>query len=247
MKVFGVTNTGLVRELNEDNYFVSNEPIGSLQNLFIIADGMGGQNAGEVASKLAIDEFINYTNRNVDTSDSIGERFIKGIEYTNNVIYNNAKYNVEYRGMGTTFVVCTVVDETLYIANVGDSRLYIYDDTLKQITIDHSYVEELVRAGQITRNESITHPDRNIITRALGTYKDIEVDVFKINVERVSKILLCSDGLTNMLVDDRINEIISSDKDLDLQGDQLLEESLQKGGTDNITFIIIDMNEMGCK
>lgn len=247
MKVFGVTNTGLVRELNEDNYFVSNEPVGSFQNLFIIADGMGGQNAGEVASKLAIDEFIDYTKRNVDTSDTIEERFIKGIEYTNNVIYNSAKYNIEYRGMGTTFIVCTVVDDTLYIANVGDSRLYIYDNTLKQITIDHSYVEELIQAGQITRNESITHPDRNIITRALGTYKDIEVDVFKIDVKHVTKVLLCSDGLTNMLIDERINEIISSDKDLDKQGVQLLEESLKKGGTDNITFIIIDINEMGCK
>jgi len=239
MKTFGITNTGLVRSLNEDNYFVSEKPVGKLPNLFIVTDGMGGHNAGEIASKLAIDEFVEYCKRT--DIELVEKMLVKGIEHANKVIYNKAKKDTNLFGMGTTFVACTVIDPYIYIANIGDSRLYVFRDELKQITIDHSYVEELIRAGEITRAEGYNHPDRNKITRAIGTNEEIEVDLFKLNIKDISKILMCSDGLTNMLLDEHIVEIISNYDDLSKQGTTLIEKSLEKGGLDNITLIIIDL------
>lgn len=240
MKTFGITHIGLVREINEDNYFMSKEPIGMLPNLFMIADGMGGHNAGEVASKLAVEGFVDYCKKNT-SFDSIEELFIKATEYANNVIYEKAIHTSEMSGMGTTLVVCSIVNDILYVANVGDSRLYVVKNGLQQITIDHSYVEELVRAGQITRDESIHHPAKNRITKALGISSLVTPDIFELNTKDISKIILCSDGLTNMVSDERFIQILESYKDLHEQGQKLIQESIDSGGIDNITLLIIDI------
>ena len=202
---------------------------------------MGGHNAGEVASNLAIEAFIRYTHENTGLGISINELLIKGVQYANNVIVERSNEDQALTGMGTTLIICTISEDTIYVANVGDSRLYVYDNGLNQVSIDHSYVEDLVRIGQITRDESLTHPNRNIITRALGLSRDIEVDIFKLQQKNVSKILLCSDGLTNMVKDIRIDEIIQHYTNVDQIGKRLLEESLENGGTDNITCILIDV------
>jgi protein phosphatase len=240
MKTFGISHIGLVREINEDNYFMSKDPIGMLPNLFMIADGMGGHNAGEVASKLAVEGFIEYCKKHTSCK-SIEELFIKATEYANNVIYDKAVHTSEMSGMGTTLVVCSLVGDILYVANVGDSRLYIINGGLNQITVDHSYVEELVRAGEITRDESVHHPAKNRITKALGISIGIKPDIFKLTTKHVSKIMLCSDGLTNMVSDKRLMEILETYQDLSEQGQKLIQESIDSGGIDNITLLLIDI------
>lgn len=241
MKTIGLTHIGLVREINEDSYFMSEDAVGRLPNLFIVADGMGGHKAGEIASKLAVEAFVNYCKKQ-SCDETIEEIFIKANDYANNVIYEKSLHKDELSGMGTTLVACSLVEDTLYISNIGDSRLYIVEKGLKQVTVDHSYVEELVRAGKISRDESITHPNRNKITRALGITHEIEVDIFKLSLKGILKIILCSDGLTSMVRDEKIFEILNSNATLFEQGEKLINESIKSGGTDNITLLIIDIN-----
>ncbi len=240
MKTFGITHIGLVREINEDNYFMSKEPIGKLPNLFIIADGMGGHNAGEVASKLAVEGFVNYV-KNDSSTETIEGIFIKATQYANNVIYEKAIHTSEMNGMGTTMVACSLIDDILYVINIGDSRLYVIDQALKQVTIDHSYVEELIRVGEITRDESIHHPAKNKITRALGIVHHADPDIYKLRANELTKIFLCSDGLTTMVRDERIFEALSSNIEIREQGNMLVDEAINNGGTDNITLLIIDI------
>lgn len=241
MKSYGITNIGLVRELNEDSFYVSEDSVGCLPNLYIIADGMGGHNAGEVASSIAVSEFVNHCKNS--SCDNVEELFVNGIEYVNKVIYNKAVQDKNLCGMGTTFVACSIIDNEVYIANVGDSRLYVCQNKLEQITIDHSLVEELVRAGEITRDESLNHPEKNIITRALGATEQVMVDVFKVKTEGICRIMLCSDGLTNMLCDNDIYRIVNMDKPLQFKVDSLLERALENGGTDNITIVLIEFDD----
>lgn len=240
MEIFGKTHLGLVREINEDNLLISQVDIGKLPNLFIIADGMGGHRAGEVASKLAVDSFVQFCQDPIHDDLSIEEIFISATRYANNMIYDKSIHTTEMSGMGTTLVACTISDFVLYIANVGDSRLYVLENELKQITIDHSYVEELVRAGEITREESYHHPAKNKITRALGVGYELEVDIFKLNIRDITKILLCSDGLTNMINDTEIHKIISTTESIQIQGQKLIDVSLVNGGIDNITAILLN-------
>lgn len=239
MELFGKTHIGLVREINEDNLWMSQDPVGKLPNLFIIADGMGGHRAGEIASMLAVQSFVEFC-LNAHGDISVEELFIRATRYANNVIYDKSIHTTEMSGMGTTLVACSVIDEILYVSNVGDSRLYVLDQELKQITLDHSYVEELVRAGELTREESYHHPAKNRITRALGVGVEIEVDVFKLCMRGITRILLCSDGLTNMLLDHKINEIISSKDSPNIQGQRLIDEAIDQGGIDNITAILLN-------
>lgn len=239
MELFGKTHSGLVREINEDNLWISQESIGPIQNLFIIADGMGGHKAGEVASKLAVESFVHFC-QGTPAEVTVEELFIRAVRYANNVIYDQSIHTTEMSGMGTTLVACTMSEGVLYVANVGDSRLYVLEKELKQITIDHSYVEELVRAGEISREESYHHPAKNKITRALGVGYEIEVDIFKLNMRGISRILLCSDGLTNMITDEKIVEIITTTETIKHQGQKLIDEALINGGIDNITAILLN-------
>lgn len=239
MEIFGKTHIGKVRQINQDYFLISREPIGKLDNLFIIADGMGGHKAGEIAAKLAVQSFIEFCEKT--SEPSIEEIFIKAIGYANNTIYEKSIHTLEMSGMGTTMVACTIYDDILYIANVGDSRLYVIEDVIKQITIDHSYVEELVRMGEISREESINHPAKNKITRALGIEPDIDVDLFKLNTGNIKEVLLCSDGLTNMVTDSTIEKVLKSGDSLEIQVENLIDHALMQGGIDNITVILLGL------
>ena len=195
MKAIGKTHKGKIRNINQDSFFISKDEIGQLPNLYIIADGMGGHKAGEYASMCAVEQFVNYVKTLDETR--ITEIFIKGIDYINELIYKKSLTDENYSGMGTTFIVCSIKNNILYVANVGDSRLYLINDTIKQITEDHSLVEELIKCGKLTRCQSKNHPNKNIITRAVGVDKTVKCDIFTLTITSEEFILMCSDGLTN--------------------------------------------------
>ncbi|MCT4544231.1 MAG: Stp1/IreP family PP2C-type Ser/Thr phosphatase [Vallitalea sp.] len=238
MKAIGKTHIGKIRDINQDSFYISNDKIGSLPNLYIIADGMGGHKAGEYASMCAVEEFVKYIEANNDSY--ISNAFINGINYINKFIYNKSVTDEAYSGMGTTFIVCSIENDKLYVANVGDSRLYLINDTIKQITIDHSLVEEMISTGKLTRLEGKNHPNKNIITRAVGVDESIECDIFTLNITEKEYILMCSDGLTNMLEDETILNVVGSNKKQEDKLDELITLALNNGGTDNIATVLIN-------
>uniref|UniRef100_UPI0026712627 Stp1/IreP family PP2C-type Ser/Thr phosphatase n=3 Tax=Eubacteriaceae TaxID=186806 RepID=UPI0026712627 len=197
INAFGKTDVGLMRTINQDSIFVSTQPIGKLPNLFIVADGMGGHKAGDVASREAIERFVKYacTTHMSDPANILDA----GIISVNKDIFDMANSNRDYSGMGTTFVAASLVENHVYIANVGDSRLYLIGRDIRQITRDHSLVEDMVRMGVLEREEARTHYKKNVITKAIGVADDktSTPDIFEIEVENGDKLLLCSDGLTN--------------------------------------------------
>lgn len=237
MQSIGKTDKGKVRDKNQDNFYCSNEKIGNLPNLYIIADGMGGHSAGEYASFCAVEEFINYVKACEDAS--IEKIFINAINYINKRIYNKSLEDNNYYGMGTTFVVASICKDKLYVANVGDSRLYVINNTIHQITKDHSLVEEMIQNGKITRDEEKDHPDKNIITRAIGVAESVETDVFVETINNEDVILMCSDGLSNMLDDYCILNIVNENTNIKEAIDLLISHAVDNGGTDDITTILI--------
>ena len=209
MKSFGMTDIGRKRKVNQDYLFFSDEPIGCFPNLYIVADGMGGHKAGDKASSYAVNRFVELAKKEKkELPFLVMERLLNEV---NEAVYELSCKEEQYTGMGTTFVAATVVDKTAYIMNVGDSRLYYFDGKIRQVTMDHSLVEELVRAGEIDRSESRNHPQKNIITKAVGVAEDIQPDFFIVDMEEGSSLLLCSDGLTNMVDDEKLEEILSED------------------------------------
>ncbi len=240
MRGFGKSDVGRVRSLNEDSIFVSNTSVGKLPNLYIVADGMGGYKGGEVASSSAISYFCEYA-RNYWGDDDILDIITEGVRYANRMIIRDARNDSErLGGMGTTFIALVVNDGKLHIAHVGDSRLYTADfNYIRQVTTDHSYVMELVKAGKLTKEEARNHPDRNCITRALGVDNNVMVDGI-INGFDNRYILLCTDGLSNMLRDEEIGHILEADCTPEDKANWLIYAANSRGGTDNISVIIID-------
>lgn len=237
MRSYSATDVGRKRKINQDSIFASDRPVGNLPNLYIVADGMGGHNAGDFASRYAVNtvrEFI-AGSREKNPVKLINE----AIRLANSGIIREAGEHEEMYGMGTTIVVTTVIDQYVYTANVGDSRLYLYDGTLKQITRDHSLVEEMVMLGEITEEEARTHPDRHIITRAVGAAEEVEVDFFDYQLPPDSQILMCSDGLTNMVRDEEIRKILGRSENLETKVRSLIETANENGGKDNIAVIMI--------
>ena len=207
MKSFGLTDIGKKRKINQDYLFFSDEAVGCFPNLYIVADGMGGHRAGDKASSYSVTRFVELARKTERELPFLSmEKILKQV---NKEVFQLSQREEEYSGMGTTFVVATVVDKVVYVMNVGDSRLYYYDGKLKQVTMDHSLVEELVRAGELNRLESRNHPQKNIITKAVGVSETIQPDFFMLDIEEGEKILLCSDGLTNMVDDEKLEEIMS--------------------------------------
>ena len=197
MKSDGRTDIGKKRVQNQDSIFFTDEPIGPLPNLYIVADGMGGHKAGDVASKTAIECITEYVKEStLNNSVSVLKR---AIIFANDKIYKMARENEDWKGMGTTLVAAVCEEDTLYVANIGDSRLYFIGDDIRQVTMDHSLVEELIRSGQLERNKGRNHPEKNIITRALGISDKVVTDFFELEIQEKESILLCSDGLTNMI------------------------------------------------
>lgn len=246
MRVYGKSDVGMVRSMNQDYMFYSTEPVGVLPNLFIVADGMGGHKAGDYASRLSVEKFVAYVK---NAGNEVPIRVVDdGIRYVNGLVMDEAAANPDYAGMGTTFVAAFIKDETLFVANIGDSRLYLIDSDITQVTEDHSYVGAMVRAGELTKEEAVRHPDKNIITRAIGASREPKVDFFEVDLEKHDRILLCSDGLTNMVSDEEILDIMENEYIGDVV-DILIDEAKENGGNDNITAIVIqpfDEEVAGC-
>ena len=237
MRVFGKTDVGLVRKVNQDFIYYSQVPVGAFPNLFIVADGMGGHNAGDFASRYAVECFLKY----IKTSkpDALIRMVDEGIKYANRKLIEKATEDESLRGMGTTMVVAYIEDEQLFVGNIGDSRLYLLDKEINQVTEDHSFVATLVRAGELTKEQARNHPDKNIITRAVGAAENAKVDFFEVDLEQGDQILMCSDGLSNMVEDDILFDIVKNTYIGDVV-DELIHEAKHNGGLDNIAVIVID-------
>lgn len=244
MKILASTDRGLVREINQDSFYVSDYD-GKEYKLYILADGMGGYNGGEIASKLAVDSVKNYIAENISNQEINQENLFillkNSIEYANEIVYEKAKSDYALSEMGTTLDACLIYNNKVIIGHIGDSRVYrIRKNIIRKLTTDHSYVEKLVRDGKITREESYHHPKKNMLIKALGCEKKVEADIFIKGFLKDDILLLCSDGLTNMVPDKEIYEIITNNKD---EADKkLIEEAKLNGGYDNITAVIIENN-----
>lgn len=240
MEAFAKSDVGKAREMNQDYYYISPEE--SQIKLFILADGMGGYKGGEIASKLATISVKNYIESNFEViikeKDEILKLIKSAIEYANMVVYERAKEDKELEGMGTTLEVCLIYNNKVYLGHVGDSRIYrMRNDVLRKLTTDHSYVEKLVKDGTITREEAYSHPKKNMLTKALGCTVFVEPDVTVKGFIKDDIILMCSDGLTNMIKEEEIYNIIKNDYKIATQ--KLIEKANENGGYDNITAIII--------
>ena len=238
MKVDAATDTGLKRAVNQDYIFTSEGAVGNLPNLFVVADGMGGHNAGDFASRYGVSVIVESVRK--DRNFNPVKILRNAIEAANREILTQASLDPSMAGMGTTTVACTIVGGYAYIANVGDSRLYVAGNELTQITQDHSLIAEMVRLGELTAEEGKHHPDKNIITRAVGTTEEVRIDFFDLKLEPGDRVLMCSDGLTNMVEDDRIFSILKS-KRKDNKVRKLINEANANGGKDNIAVIVIEI------
>jgi len=232
-----VTDIGKLRRQNEDNVLVHSES----PMYAIVADGMGGHNAGEVASKLAIDTISEVLNtapkkKKIDFEDKLRDAFV----LANKKIYDYAEENSKLLGMGTTTVTAVIHNKKLFIGNVGDSRAYIIKDgEIRQISIDHSYVWQLVMRGDITEHQAKRHPKRNYITRAMGTEKFVAVDTF-VEDYNGGVVLLCSDGLSNLVENNEMKNLISEYDDLQKAAEALVALANERGGNDNITVALLE-------
>jgi protein phosphatase len=245
MKSCGKCDIGCVRTENQDRIFYTDEPIGMLRNLYIVADGMGGHKAGAYASQYVTDKLVENARKSKGWDVvSFLENVLKQLNYD---LLQKGSAEEDYTGMGTTTVAASEKDGTLYVANVGDSRLYhIRNGEMKQVTIDHSYVQELIAAGVIDKEEGRNHPNKNMITRAVGAPQSLIVDHFIQPLEQDDYILLCSDGLHGMLEDEEIREIIVTENTtLEEKTDTLIARAKQKGGRDNISVVLIKNESRG--
>ena len=238
MRTFSITDVGMVRQVNQDYVYVTDRPLGILQNLFVVADGMGGHQAGDYASKYTVE----VLNRELALSEGedIERCLVGAIKTANREIIKEASRDEHLKGMGTTVVAATISNQMMYFANVGDSRLYLINQGIQQLTKDHSLVEEMVRLGGIKPEEAKQHPDKNIITRAVGAEDKVEPDFFTVELQEGEIVLMCSDGLTNMLEDEEIRMIISGARDLVEKAESLVEAANANGGRDNISVILIE-------
>jgi protein phosphatase len=229
------TDTGRQRRENEDSAYVR-APV------FVVADGMGGAQAGEVASSIAIEAF----ERELPDSGTPEERLAERVREANQQIYEHSRAEHGREGMGTTLTAAYLDDAHLAIAHVGDSRAYLFrDGELTRLTQDHSLVDELVRQGKLTEEQAAEHPQRSIITRALGPEPDVEVDTWTYPVRAGDVLLLCSDGLTSMVPEEQIAEILRSAETLEEAGGRLIEQANEAGGRDNITVVLFRLEEVG--
>ncbi len=242
VEVCGMTDVGQLREHNEDSFLIRGFEDGKPLGVCVLADGMGGHNAGEVASGMAAqiicDDLMSCINQ-MD-SDRITHYMAASIDYANSEIYEMSLKNPLQAGMGTTVVVTAVKDNFVRIANIGDSCAYVVSDiVMRKITVDHSVVEELVQSGSITRAEARNHPDKNIITRAVGTERFVDADYFDYTPVGGETILMCSDGLCEMVSDKAIKKILNTEETLQGAVKALIDEANRCGGVDNITVVAL--------
>ncbi len=230
MKAAGKTDKGKVRELNEDTF-------GYQDNLFVVADGMGGHQAGEVASAIAVETILK-----VDLTGEIEIALQKALAAANQAILQKAENNNDLNGMGTTVAILYLDKDRAYVTHIGDSRVYyLSGNNLKQLTSDHSLVYELVKTGEITVEEAKSHPQRNILTRALGSNENLEAEIIEVEVSQGDKFLICSDGLTNSLSEALIKELMARGDDPENIVSQMISSANELGGADNITVILVEI------
>ena len=244
MYFYCLTDKGKVRTTNEDFAFASDKSVGSLGNLFIVADGMGGENAGDYASEFAVKKVVELLRSGEEEfigKDEVVEQIRDSISEANWQLFEIARRDATKAGMGTTMVCATFLDGHLHVSSVGDSRLYVQrGKNLFQITLDHSYVQEMVRNGEITEEAAKHHKYKSRITRAVGAESMVKVDFFDIPVDDIDRVLMCTDGLTNMVSDEEISRVLSKDISPKQQAQTLLTKALDAGGKDNVTIIVID-------
>ena len=238
MKACAQTDRGRTRSMNQDFVYASLQPVGDLPNLFLVADGMGGHQAGDYASRYIVEKLSAYLRQARGTQ--IVSLLREGIQKANHMLYSESMNRTELRGMGTTLVAAVIDGDTMYVANVGDSRLYLVRDCLKQVTRDHSFVEEMVSLGKLERGSRDYRDQKNIITRAVGMEDRLEIDFFEVGLEPGDYVLMCSAGLSNMLEDAELEEIICSDLSLEEKTEKLITVANDNGGRDNISVILIE-------
>ena len=246
MKIYAMTDVGRRREVNQDYVYVTDRPIGPFPNLLTVADGMGGHKAGDFASSYTVNVLKDELKKT--PMDKPEEILRSVVSIANHKLIEAASRDIKLEGMGTTLVVLTIYKDEALAANIGDSRLYeISQKQIRQISEDHSLVAELVRKGELSATEARRHPDKNIITRALGIQDEAQIDLFPFRVETGNRYLLCSDGLTNMVEDTELCRLISQKKDISEIGAELILKANKNGGLDNIAVVLveIDNSEVG--
>lgn len=236
MKVFSITDVGRIRKMNQDYVFATDEPLGSLPNLLVVADGMGGHKAGDFASKFTVETLKEELK--LSLKERPEEVLLDAVQVVNHKLIQTAEKDIKLDGMGTTLVAATVIDHTLYFINVGDSRLYLINKNIKQLSRDHSLVEEMLRLGGISEEEAKNHPDKNIITRAIGVKENVEADFYEFALKKGDVILMCTDGLCNMVSEDEIFAIIKGARDIVEAGQLLINRANENGGKDNIGIVL---------
>ena len=240
MRAFAKTDIGKARDMNQDYYYIS-KPEDKI-SIFILADGMGGYNGGEIASKLATMATLGYIQSNFENIPKEREEILKliksAMEYANMVVYEKSKEQKELEGMGTTLEVCLIYNNKLYIGHIGDSRIYrLRGEFFRKLTHDHSYVQKLVKDGTITQEEANHHPNKNMLMKALGCTAFVEPDITVKGFVKDDIVLICSDGLTNMVEEPEIYNILKNEGTL--AAEKLVEKANENGGYDNITAIVI--------
>ena len=237
MRTFSITDTGVLRDMNQDYCFSSDAPVGNLPNLYIVCDGMGGHKAGEYASRYTVERIVASVSRSKWTEPI---RILKdAIKKANEILLIEAMEDPDKHGMGTTVVAATIINQSLYVANVGDSRLYVLNETIKQITKDHSYVEEMIRMGRLNPDDERIKTQKNVITRAVGAMENVNVDFFEVELRDKDTVLMCTDGLTNMVTNDKIHQLVLAAADTEEAGKALVKEANKNGGQDNITVLVV--------
>ena len=240
IKAYAKSDIGKVREINQDAYYIS-DSLDQVQ-LYMLADGMGGYNGGEIASKLAIQSAKSYIENNFKEIEKDRESIIQlvgsSMEYANMVVYEKSKENKDLKGMGTTLEICLIYNNKVYIGHVGDSRIYrIRKEFMRKLTQDHSYVQKLVKDGTITKEEAMHHPQKNMLMKALGCNAFVEPDVMVKGFLKEDILIICSDGLTNLVSQEEIFK--EAKKDIEQAPKELVEKANNNGGYDNITVVII--------
>lgn len=241
----GCTDVGRTRPINEDGYYLSEYSQELDAAYAMVADGMGGHKAGEVASAMAIREISETINQSCSGSMTVAELkelLGRAVKKANSAIYAQSRSDEGCRGMGTTLTLCFLQGDKALIAHVGDSRAYLLrQDTLHQVTVDHSLVQELLQSGRITAEEAAHHPQKNVITRALGTDSGVEIDLYEFTLSPGDLLLLCTDGLSNMLSDDELADILKEGYggSLSRLAERLIASANEQGGYDNITAVLL--------
>ena len=240
LKAFSLTDVGRKRQLNEDYVCARTEEVGNLSNFFIVADGMGGHKAGDRASKETVEMMLEKISTVKETDPKVILQ--EALNVANRKVFLDASASEDLEGMGTTVVAATIRDGKLLAMNVGDSRLYLISDgEIRQITMDHSLVEEMVRKGILAKEKARNHPKKNIITRAVGVAQAVEPDFFEVDLKAGDRILMCSDGLSNMLEDEELQKIVDSVGSLEDKAKLLVDAANVNGGKDNVSVILIEI------